>query len=333
MTSSLEATMRLLPLLALLAACQSDYGIGFIDDKIEAPPNPPDLGPEIHEDVMRQRVPEEIDILWVIDNSNSMLAEQQKLGDNFNAFMRYYESSGLDWHIGVVSTDMRDADQSGKLQGAAGFRWVDPSVPDPTGVFAQMALLGRTGTGDETGRAAAYAALTEPRLSTANLGFYREDARLSIIVVSDEEDHSGGNPSAPDFLNWLLGLKEDPTHVNVSAIVALETGCPLNDTGFQYIQLAEATGGSAYSICENDWTAILEALGVRAAGLQRVFYLSELPAPGSLDVWIEDNGQVFTFVEGEDYVWDGNLNAIEFLTYTPRASAEIHAVYELLSTY
>lgn len=322
--------MRALTLSLLLAACNVEYGVGSIVDKIDVPPNPPDLTAELVEDVMRQRIPSQIDVLWVIDNSNSMLAEQRKLGDNFNAFMRYYESSGLDWHIGVISTDMRDEEHRGKLQGAAGFRWVDPTVPDPTGVFAQMALLGRDGTGDETGRAAIQAALTEPKLSSTNLGFYRDDARLSVIVVSDEDDHSASNPASEPFIDWLTTLKPDPTLVTVSAIVALETGCPSNDTGYEYIALAEATGGTAYSICEEDWTTILEQIGVRAAGLQRVFYLSELPQPGTLDVWIEDQGQIFTFVEGDDYEWNEVLNAIEFARYTPRATAEVHAVYELM---
>jgi hypothetical protein len=329
----LEKPLRTSSLVALLAlaACQQDVGFGFIDDKITTPPNPPDLSDQLNEDVMRQRIPEEIDVLWVIDNSNSMLAEQRKLGENFDAFMTYYENSGLNWHIGVVSTDMRNDDESGRLQGAAGFRWVDPTVPDPTGVFAQMALLGRDGTANETGRAAVYKALNEPLLSQANQGFYRDDAKLSIIVVSDENDHSN-NPTLPDFIDWMIDLKDDPADITFSAIVALETGCPSNGTGADYIEAAEATGGTAYSICQNDWTNILQELGVRAAGLQRVFYLSAIPVPASLNVWIEDEGQIFSFERGPDYIWDETLNAIEFIRYTPRATAEIHAEYDLLSS-
>ena len=50
-------------------------------------------------------------------------------------------------------------------------------------------------------------ALSEPRISDPNLngGFLREDARLSLVFVSDEEDQS---PYPVDFyLNFFVGLK------------------------------------------------------------------------------------------------------------------------------
>ena len=46
-----------------------------------------------------------LDILWVIDNSCSMTEEQQALSQNFASFVQYFVGSGLDYHIGVVSTD------------------------------------------------------------------------------------------------------------------------------------------------------------------------------------------------------------------------------------
>ncbi|HMV67811.1 MAG TPA: hypothetical protein PKA64_13260 [Myxococcota bacterium] len=309
-----------------LAACNNDYGVAIVPETIQAPENPPQLGATIIEDVLRQRIPEAVDILWVIDNSNSMLAEQQKLGENFPAFLDYYLNSGLDWQIGVVSTDLQDPAQSGKLQGAAGFLWADPSVPDPAGVFSRMALLGRGGSSKEQGRGAAWAALTPPLLETTNAGFYRPSARLSVIVVSDEQDFSD-DLSVNTFIDWYLHLKPDPSMVDFSAIISMDPACNDGRMGTDYLPIVHATGGSAFSICEDDWTPILAALGIRAAGLQREFFLTEVPDPSTLSVWIDDEEVRYDFVPETDFVYDGDHNSINFTRYTPRATAYIHIQY------
>jgi hypothetical protein len=312
----------------LATGCTRDIYYGTTTLEIDTPANPPDLSNPLIEDVFRQRIPEKVDILWVIDNSQSMLAEQEKLAANFNSFLLYYRESGLDWQIGVVSTDMQDGTQSGRLQGAAGFLWTDPTVPDPVGVFRQMALLGRDGAPKEQGLAAARAALSEPLVSGSNAGFYRDDALLSIIVVSDENDFSDALTPV-EFVGWLGTLKPDPEMVDFSAIIGVDTECT-DRAGDDYLSVIDMVGGTAYSICERDWTPILEALGIRAAGLQREFVLTQVPDVDTLSVWIEDEGVEYTFERDVDYTYDGDNNSIIFQRYTPRATAFIHLAYEIL---
>lgn len=316
--------------LLLLGACAQDYGITITPEQIKTPENPPELGPTMVHDRLRQRVPEKVDVLWVIDNSASMLAEQEALAENFDAFLDYYRRSGLDWQIGVVSTDMWDDTQSGRLQGAAGFLWTDPGVPDPTGVFSQMARLGRDGSAKEQGRRAVFNALTEPLVSTYNAGFYRPDALLSVIVVSDEQDFSD-EPTIPAFITWLQALKPDPSMVDFSAIVGLDTRCT-DRVGQDYLDIVTAMNGVAFSICTDDWTPILQQLGIRAAGLQREFFLTEVPAENTLHVWIDDEGVVYDFIQDADFTYNGDHNSINFERYTPRATAFINVEYATAET-
>ncbi len=49
---------------------------------------------------------EQIDILWVVDNSGSMCQEQKILGDNFNSFIAQLEDTTLDFHLAVTTTHM-----------------------------------------------------------------------------------------------------------------------------------------------------------------------------------------------------------------------------------
>ena len=52
--------------------------------------------------------PGKLDLLWVVDDSGSMCQEQKILRDNFDRFIDEIDASGVDFHIGVTTTDMRE---------------------------------------------------------------------------------------------------------------------------------------------------------------------------------------------------------------------------------
>ena len=173
--------------LTSLAACQ-DLPPFVSPDDVAASPNPPLVEAPWRVERVQQSVPEQVDVLWVIDNSGSMADEQAALIGAFPSFIRYFADSGLDWHIGVVTTDADAPGEGGKLQGAAGLRYLEPDAPDPIQTFAAMARVGTDGSSDEQGRRVAWLALTTPLVDGYNHGFYREDASLHVIVISDEPD-------------------------------------------------------------------------------------------------------------------------------------------------
>lgn len=97
--------------------------------------------PEIQIDELKQKPAALVDILWVVDNSGSMVEEQQALADNFNRFitgLTVCRGTGIDndlcdfntktcsmsggpcnppdYHIGVISTDTEAAADSGRLR-------------------------------------------------------------------------------------------------------------------------------------------------------------------------------------------------------------------------
>jgi hypothetical protein len=276
-----------------------------------------------------------VDVLWVVDNSCSMVEEQTALADNIDAFMGYFIDSGLDWHVGVVSTDMTDPNHTGRLRTASGATFLDETSPTPLATFRSMAEMGITGSIYEKGRAAAYTALETLR-NGYNSGFYRDHASLSVIVISDEDDDSGSSPiSQQEFVNWLLNLKYSPDLVSFSSIVAPVGGCSsAPEAGIEYLEVTEAVGGISWSICNSDWAVVLDELGMQAAGLKREFFLSELPVVASLEVWVEDEGITYVFDRGacEDcYEYSRSRNSIRFNTYVPEPLAEIYIEYDVLA--
>ncbi len=160
----------------------------------------------------------DVDILFLIDNSGSMLAEQQSLQQNFPKFMNVLETldgGAPNMHIGVVTSDMgqkaSDGTGTASVQGCAqsGDDGAMTTAAAVTGrfiideangagrnrnysgtlgdAFAALAGVGTTGCGIEQHLAAVSRALSN---TSANAGFLRQSAKLAVIVIADEDDCS-----------------------------------------------------------------------------------------------------------------------------------------------
>ena len=144
-------------------------------------------------DVRFQDPPTEVDILLVVDNSCSMGDEQEKLGAGFGEFVRFFEVAEVDYHIAVRTTDMFNTGpgNSGQLvETSDGVRIIDRDTEDADDVFEDLVNVGVEGSGAEMGLMAGLSALSPPLSDGANSGFLRENALLSVIFVSDENDYS-----------------------------------------------------------------------------------------------------------------------------------------------
>ena len=87
-------------------------------------------------DVFPQKAAARVDVLWVIDNSGSMAAEQDKVASRFNHFFGQLIRSQVDFQIGVVTTDPDEhgvlrAYQGPAVDGCAGCRFITRAVPCP----------------------------------------------------------------------------------------------------------------------------------------------------------------------------------------------------------
>lgn len=318
-------------MLAFLLACQ-DYNIHG-DPDVYGTPNPPDLSIPVQTDRITQVPVPSVDVLWVVDNSCSMSEEQTALTNSFGKFMKYFLDSGLDYHVGVTSTDMDTPGFKGALREVNGVKWLEPGTADPIKTFKSMARMGIDGSADEKGRAAVYTAL-ELKKDGVNAGFLRDDAYLSVIIISDENDYSGRDPiSLEDFIDWLKVEKEDPEQVTFSSIVGPEGGCATAEAGMEYLRVTRQIGGIEWSICESDWEGLLEELGVQAAGLKREFFLSQVPVEASIAVWVMEGETRTDFVVGDDYAYDRNRNSIQFATYIPTPLSQVFVEYQLLSSH
>ena len=253
-----------------------------------------------------------VDVLFVVDNSGSMMEEQQSLGSNFAAFMTAATASGVDYHIGVTTTGLdqssggwsqcpggAEGGESGRLfpVNNSSPRVITPATPNAAGVFANNTRVGVCHW-NEQGLEAAYRALSDPLLHSlddprtpqandGNGAFLRDEARLAIIFVTDEEDFS--SQPVPFYETYFKTLKNnDPGKLSISAIAGpadLASCSTASSSGTRYIQLAQATGGVVESICTPNWAESLKKLSDTTFGPKRAFPLTDVPAdPAQISV-------------------------------------------------
>ncbi len=86
-----------------------------------------------------QTVPPKVDVMWIIDNSCSMScivgchgAVSDKVTENFPLFMDYFLGSGLDYHIGVVTADLDNPADNGRLEYGFGEKYISQTPMTPT---------------------------------------------------------------------------------------------------------------------------------------------------------------------------------------------------------
>ena len=293
----------------------------------------------------------QVDVLFVIDNSGSMRAHQDNLSANFPAFMRTFDGSGLDFHVGVTSTDTNvtggrcDEDPAalnGRLNSAMGHRWIDETTLNPVGVFQSLATLGTNGSGCERGLAATYRAREEQ--IDANAGFFRDGAPLHTVVVSDEQDQTDEeNPEVitlNEFINWYDGLGDAVEDRTFSSVVCQYEGtgesgntCYRQNLGTRYLQVTDAIGGLDWDILDEDFGVLLDNIGLLAAGLKTEYFLSQVPVPETIEVSIEEPGGAVRFLTqgaagtGADYAFDEVRNAIVMHTEVPEPLETVVIAY------
>lgn len=210
---------------------------------------------------------EQLDVLWVVDNSGSMSDDLRTVSANFASFITVFTELDADWQVSVITTDMDNPTDSGRLEGPI----ITPAMADPIAEFVAQVDQGSSGSGTEQGFSAVMAALTDPLLSGENAGIMRPDAALAVVVISDEDDSSF--TGADSFSSWFTGLKADDEWTTFSAICEdFFISC------YKYGEAAETTGGIVGDIASTDYITILEDISMTSAGLTVSFDLDQVPS-------------------------------------------------------
>ncbi len=275
-----------------------------------------------------------VDVLFVIDNSCSMAQEQRAIVRNFASFISIADQGLADYQLGVITTDGEgllepaDAPLSERIVSRA-------SQPNPSGHFSRIGVVGVDGSGSERGLLAARNALSPERLQGPNFGFLRDDARLSLIFISDERDQSPGEPQ--EYASVFRRLKGgDPSAVSASVIAGdLPDGCVGADgerasPAPRYHELARNLGGGVVSICTEDWSRDLATLSKLAIGLRASFALTQRPDGDGLQVDVNGRESPRLNPDGsERWRYDEDTNSVAFAqSVIPASGSTVEIRYQ-----
>jgi len=258
------------------------------------------------------------DVLFVVDDSCSMADKQTLLSESIPGFMEYFLGSGVDYHIGAVTT----TPDGGELASFGGTSWIDSNTPNATNVFMSLAMAGTGGDSNAQGLTTSRAAL-EAAYGGVNDGFTRPDASLIVVVISDSDDK--GPLSSADYVSWIEGLgRSQVDFVPIAPMSGYEVGTT-------YFEVADALGSPSFDLSDLG-PAVISDVGQLTLQLETTFCTSVPAAAGSLEVEVHRAAVVLAFDEGEDWAIvevDGSLGTcIELLEYVPDPGSEVHLIYD-----
>ena len=284
-------------------------------------------------DTFTQATVPKVDLLFVVDNSGSMQDKQASLSQQGPAFINEALKAKADFHIGVTTTenDQTDKPDSYASYGDTiypGGLWGRPPIIDATDANAASDFSANIKVGTccsdsrESGLESAWRVLSAPADVTAppqgSKSFLRDDARLVMVAVSDEEDQSHGSTAFyTDFFQNVKG-KFNAGLVSFNAIVGdPSTGCDNGSisaqAGNRYASVATSTGGKWYSICSADWSQLAKDLALGAFQGRKQFALSRTADPATVKVLLNGASQTVN----ADYVFDQPSNSVIFSTVPP----------------
>lgn len=279
---------------------------------------------DAQKDVFRQLKQPQIDILFDIDDSCSMGDDQNNLANNLSSFIKWASTLSVDYHIGVVTTD---AGKKGCLRGTP--KYVTNATPNVVSRLQTNVRVGSRGSGYEQGLLTSYQALTAPSLTGCNSGFYRQNASLSVVYISDEPDYS--KQPVNYYINFLRSLKgiRNPDKIRVSAIGPYTASACKSRGNCRYYAVAMALRGIYDYIKSGNWGTTLSNLGAVTFGYRTQFFLSRPADPSTIVVKV--NGNTVTKNPTNGWSYDSNNNTVNFgKGAVPPAGALIEISYNAL---
>ncbi len=287
-----------------------------------------DTEPQPVTDVYNQIDRSPVDLLLVVDNTKGMAQWQGMLADAYPTLIQPYFDQGIDFHVGVITTDVKDAAQSGNLLPLSdGSLFITKDTVDPEAVFRDAVLVGEDG-GPPAGIQAMLAA-TDPVRTPGNAGFIRPEARLEMLVVSDHDDPTPDLEVQPT-VEMFWALKDEAPRVRMSAVVLFpECDCKGDEVpGTKYAVLQLALLGDVYDLASPTWTVDVASIPARNDAKIGAFGLSGYPDPTTVTVQVNeaDGDVVFPDPANWDYVTstEPEVTAVAFVEGTaPEYSSEI----------
>jgi hypothetical protein len=276
-----------------------------------------DLPPADEQFIQGNTYNTKVDIVMMIDNSSSMAVHQNRLAQEIPQMINALNKAGLDWHIGITSSDMNGDGfgDGGYLIGEPAF--ISAQTANGLTMLQQRIQLGEMGSNLERGLDSVKSVMKLNNLNAYAPGFYRDDALLAVIFLTDEKDHSQITPT--EFVNFMDQIKrpfpsgERSWTANLIGTLALDPNCTANgflSSALYYIDVVKASNGVEASICTSSLAQAVQNVKVRMLEFTRDFRLERKPLLSSIRVYI--NGVLIPESNSNGWKYIDSTQAIRF---------------------
>lgn len=311
--------------------------LSCMDYMQKPPPNPvyeavpaADLNTVMKLDEFVVETTQEVDILFIVDKSGSMLDDALEINSNLPTFLFSLDDLWLDYRIGVISTDAGPG-HGGVMGRYQEQTWISSGEEEAAFKFSMM--LGSVGTEGEEGHDALLALLEGDEIYQ----MLRYQVPLEVVVISDEADQSDASWSEVlaklRLVSWVKGAP-----IRYSAIVQFPAGeltCVSDfavfSDGSEYMVLAEILGGAQVEICDQDWAETFSNLMVYDRP-DPTYYLSQRPEEETLEVLISVAGGGLVFnPQPPNWTYDSASNSVTVVNFPVPAGAIVSVSYIVAS--
>ena len=271
-----------------------------------------------------------VDIILMIDNSSSMLQYQNKFATEVPAMLQALVAQGMDFHIAVVTTDIRTKGNGGMFVGSQKF--VTNATPNLTAILSASVLQGQAGSDLEQGVESIRRVLSPSYLAGDGQGFLRDSAFLAIIALSNEDDSSPD--TAASFGQYLDQVKAKYVGVgkawsmNFIGVPSLASSCSTvlggeyKEPGLKWIDLANQSSGRVEPICDTTLAKGVSNVRQRIQEIITEYSLGRKPKVETIVV--HKNGQLVpqSNTDGWEYIPDGYIVRLHG-SYLPTSTEKI----------
>ncbi len=247
----------------------------------------------------------QVDILFVDDNSPSMADLEAKLASRFGSFVSSLKD--VDYHIGITTTDVSSGPYGLRgsllpLNGAPG-NVLNPTTVNASTVFlntirrpeAKCFVFGCASSDEQPLRASI---LAMQKAGTVNRHFFRQNADLAIVILTDEDEMSDGPPEATQpqqVVSEFESIWGSQKNLKVYGLIVQpgDSACAEQRRHFPedplvasqlVANLVAQTQGQTASVCASDYGPALSAISQSVRRRLTTWTLAHSPVPGSVTV-------------------------------------------------
>lgn len=299
---------------------------------VPPPPTPVNTSEQFTQAVAARK----LDILFVVDNSDSMFIEyNNRIENKFRGFTN--SLSGLDYRIAVTTSDVEHVELANSygfwglidLIGTGfqkmGFRMITAGTAnaetnllntlhrDEVYDCRRNAPRNTLPCGSDNEQTLA-AIVQSVRRASSNANFYRSDAELITISMSDEDEYSTGGSNATQPAAVIAAVRQSlgankqyrafGAVVNTQSCLSSQRGQEIFGQASSYgtfvNQLAQQTGGSTVDLCASEYVSSLNAIanGAWSEGASQTVTLARTPVAGSVSVSLSPSNGITWTVSG-----------------------------------